>query len=245
MRSGGLITGSWTHIPSDKLWPLLHGYCVENCSISTYASFGQMFITPVNVSLNPYTNRFQIHPFRLTSILTENSRYSLKGPERLSPCCGSASTAASDSLDTHSPPLQVNMAQIIPSKIPSSSTWRQRCNQNQYQEYWLRLCKGFLCAFHENITRFISPLPGKLSSLIYQGIIIPSLHSFAQAFRKTGWQFKVHLIYALSKRKSLSQKNYVSLHVSKRSISIIQEWQAVSFPVRFPTALGLAHSLPV
>lgn len=60
-----------------------------------------MFITPVNVSLNPYTNRFQSHPFRVTSILIETSRYSRKGPERLSPCRGSASMAASHSLNTH------------------------------------------------------------------------------------------------------------------------------------------------
>lgn len=146
---------------------------------------------------------------------------------------------------TYSPPLQVSRAEIIPSKTSSSSTWRLHCNQNQHRGYWLSLCKGFLCAFPENVTCTVSPLPGKLSSLICQGIIIPSLHSFAQAFRKTGWQFKVHLIYTLSKTKSLSQENYVSLHVSKCSISIIQEWQAVSFPARFPAILGLAHSLPV
>lgn len=58
---------------------------------------------------------------------------------------------------------------------------------------------------------------------------------------KTGWQFKVHLIYTLSKRKSLSQENYVSLRVSKYSIFIIQKWQAVSFPARVPAALGLAQ----
>lgn len=58
---------------------------------------------------------------------------------------------------------------------------------------------------------------------------------------KTGRQFKVHLIYTLSKRKPLSQENYVSLHVSKYSISIIQKWQAASFPARVPAALGLAQ----
>lgn len=200
-----------------------------------------MFSIPVNVSLNQCTNRFQIHPFKVTSILMENSRYSLKGPERLSPCRGSESTAASHSLDTDI---------LLPSKSAAqkSSPTKHRLpppDQNQYQGYWLSLCKGFLCTIHKNVACTISPLPGKLSFLIYQGIIIPSLHSFAQAFRKTGRQFKVHLIYTLSKRKSLSQENYVSLRVSKRSISIIQEWQAVSFPVRFPAALGLVHSLPV
>lgn len=107
--------------------------------------------------------------------------------------------------------------------------------------YWVSLCEGFFFAFHENVAWTISPLPGKLSSLIYQGIIIPSLYSFAQAFMETRQQFKVHLIYTLSKRKSLSQENYVSLHVSKYSISIIQKWQAVSFPARVPAALGLAQ----
>lgn len=105
----------------------------------------------------------------------------------------------------------------------------------------MSLCEGFFFAFHENVAYTISPLSGKLSSLIYQGIIIPSLYSFAQAFMKTGRQFKVHLIYTLSKRKPLSQENYVSLHVSKYSISMIQKWQAVSFPARVPGALGLAE----
>lgn len=107
--------------------------------------------------------------------------------------------------------------------------------------YRVSLCEGFFFAFHENVAWAIFLLSGKLSSLIYQGIIIPSLYIFAQAFMKTGLQFKVHLIYTLSKRKSLSQENYVSLRVSKYSISIIQKWQAVSFPARVPAALGLAQ----
>lgn len=94
----------------------MHRYCVGNCSISAYVWFGQMFITPVNVSLNPYTNRFQSHPFKVTSILTETSRYSLKGPETLSPCHGLASTAASHSLDTHI--LLHSKSAGFPSKKP-------------------------------------------------------------------------------------------------------------------------------
>lgn len=51
-------------------------------------SFYRMFITPANVSLNPYNHRFPTHPFRLARILMKIRRNSLKGTERELPCRG-------------------------------------------------------------------------------------------------------------------------------------------------------------
>lgn len=158
----------------------------------------------------------------------ETSRYSLKRTERSTPCHGSASIAVPTPL-AHtfaSPPSQWRR------NPPHQNLLFLHGKTAPYPKavlgYWLSLWEGFFFAFRENVAWTISPLPGKLSPLIYQGIIIPSLYSFAQAFMKTGRQFKVHLIYTLSKRKSLSQENYVSLRVSKYSISIAEKWQAVS-----------------